>query len=50
MAKKKPNSYGTGIPRHEVEELVRILLPKYSGSLRVRKGSGNFQSGKHGGT
>ena len=28
MAKKKHNDYGTGIPLHEVEALVRVLLPE----------------------
>ena len=26
--RKKPNDYGTGIPYHEVEALVRVLLPE----------------------
>ena len=26
--KKYPNDYGTGIPYHEVEALVRVLLPE----------------------
>lgn len=50
MAKKNPNDYGTGIPRHEVEELVRILLPKIQRFFESEEGSGNLQSGKHSGT
>ena len=44
---KKVNDYGTGIPVHEVDALARILLPKIQAFLRVRKDSGNLQSGKH---
>lgn len=46
MAKKKPNDYGTGIPRHEVEELARILLPEIQRFFESEEGQREFAEWK----
>ena len=44
--KKKPNDYGTGIPYHEVEALVRILLPEIQAFFESRDGQREFAQWK----
>ena len=46
MAKKKPNDYGTGIPLHEVEVLVRVLLPEIQKFFESKEGQREFRSWK----
>lgn len=46
MSKKKPNDYGTGIPRHEVEELARILLPEIQRFFESEEGQREFAEWK----
>ena len=47
MAKsKKKNDYGTGIPRHEVEALARILLPEIQKFFKSVEGQREFTEWK----
>lgn len=47
MAKnKKKNDYGTGIPRHEVEALARILLPEIQKFFKSEEGQREFTEWK----
>ena len=47
MAKsKKKNDYGTGIPRHEVEALARILLPEIQKFFESEEGQREFTEWK----
>lgn len=43
MAKQKPNDYGTGIPRHEVEALARVLLPEIQKFFEREEGQKEFR-------
>ncbi len=45
--KKKDNDYGTGIPKHEVEALARILLPEIQKYFESEEEQKNLRSGKH---
>lgn len=44
--KKKPSDYGTGIPRHEVESLARILLPEIQRFFESEEGQREFAEWK----
>ena len=46
MAKKKHNDYGTGVPRHEVESLARILLPEIQRYFESEEGQREFAEWK----
>lgn len=47
MAKsKKKNDYETGIPRHEVEALARILLPEIQKFFESEEGQREFTEWK----
>lgn len=46
MAKKKPNDHGTGILLHEVEALVRILLPQIQAFFESEEGQKEFAEWK----
>lgn len=43
MAKQKPNDYGTGISRHEVEALARVLLPEIQKFFESEEGQKEFR-------
>ena len=40
--KKKLNDYGTGIPRHEMEALARVLLPEIEKFYASEEGQRQF--------
>lgn len=40
--KKKPTDYGTGIPQHEMEALVRVLLPEIEKFYASEEGQRQF--------
>ena len=44
--KKKVNDYGTGIPRHEVEALARVLLPEIQAFFESEEGQREFAEWK----
>jgi len=44
--KKKDNDYGTGIPKHEVEALARILLPEIQKFFESEEGQKEFAEWK----
>ena len=44
--KKKPNDYGTGIPYHEVEALVRVLLPEIQAFFKSEEGQREYAEWK----
>lgn len=44
--KKKDNDYGTGIPKHEVEALARILLPEIQKYFESEEGQREFAEWK----
>ena len=44
--KKKVNDYGTGIPYHEVEALVRVLLPEIQAFFESEEGQREFAEWK----
>ena len=46
LAKKKPNDYGTGIPRHEMEALARVLLPEIQKFFESEEGQREFREWK----
>lgn len=47
MARKKAeNDYGTGIPKHEVEALARILLPEIQKFFESEEGKREFAEWK----
>lgn len=46
MAKKKVDDYGTGIPRHEVEALARVLLPEIQAFFESEEGQREFAEWK----
>ena len=44
--KKNENDYGTGIPKHEVEALARILLPEIQKFFESEEGKREFDEWK----
>ena len=44
--RKKPNDYGTGIPYHEVEALVRVLLPEIQAFFESEDGQREYAEWK----
>ena len=42
-SKEKQTDYGTGIPRHEVETLARILLPEIQRYFESEEGRMEFE-------
>ena len=47
MAKRKrPNDYGTGIPKHEIEALARCLLPEIQKFFESEEGQREFEEWK----
>ncbi|MBQ2782171.1 MAG: hypothetical protein IJE94_03135 [Oscillospiraceae bacterium] len=44
--KKKINDYGTGIPYHEVEALVRVLLPEIQAFFKSEEGQREYAEWK----
>lgn len=44
--KKKVNDYGTGIPQHEMEALVRVLLPEIEKFYASEEGQRQFAQWK----
>lgn len=46
IPKTKENDYGTGIPRHEVEALARILLPEIRRYFESEEGQREFEAWK----
>ena len=44
--KKNENDYGTGIPKHEVEALARILLPEIQKFFESEEGQKEFAEWK----
>ena len=46
MAQRKENDYGTGIPRHEVEALARLLLPKIQAYYESEEGQRDYAEWK----
>lgn len=44
--KKKDCDYGTGIPKHEVEALARILLPEIQKFFESEEGQKQFAEWK----
>ena len=47
MAKKKrPDDYGTGIPKHEIEALARCLLPEIHKFFESEEGQREFEEWK----
>lgn len=47
MPKKKVNDHGTGIPRHEVEALARVLLPEIQAFFQREEGRREFEEWKN---
>ena len=45
---KKHNDYGTGIPRHEIEALARVLLPEIQKFFETEDGKREFEEWKRG--
>ena len=45
MAKKRKD-YGTGIPRHEMESLARLLLPTMQAFFESEEGKRKFEEWK----
>ena len=46
MTKKKQTDYGTGIPLHEVEALVRVLFPEIQKFFESEEGQREFREWK----
>ena len=46
MAKKNNDDHGTGIPRHEVEALARLLLPKIQAYYESEEGQREYAEWK----
>jgi len=46
MANKKDNDYGTGIPKHEIDALARILLPEIQKFFESEEGKREFEEWK----
>lgn len=46
--KNKEGDYGTGIPKHEVEALARILLPEIQKFFESEEGQREFDEWKAG--
>ena len=44
--RKKQKDYGTGIPRHEIEALARVLLPEIQKLFESDKGKREFDEWK----
>ena len=40
---KKESDYGTGIPKHEIEALARILLPEIQKFFESEEGQREFE-------
>ena len=40
---KKQKDYGTGIPRHEIEALARVLLPEIQKFFESEQGKREFE-------
>lgn len=45
---KKKKDYGTGIPRHEIEALARVLLPEIQKFFESVEGKQEFEKWKQG--
>lgn len=43
---KKSKDYGTGIPRHEIESLARLLLPTMQAFFESEEGKREFAEWK----
>jgi len=44
--RKKQKDYGTGIPRHEIEALARVLLPEIQKFFESEQGKREFEEWK----
>ena len=46
MAKRNDIDYGTGIPKHEIEALVRVLFPEIQKFFESEDGKREFEEWK----
>ena len=44
--KKRPDDYGTGIPKHEIEALARCLIPEIQKFFESEEGQREFEEWK----